>query len=217
VEAVPGPSQRDWWDIAWSPDGRQVAVPTFDTPCKVDLFDISLAPASLRLTRTLAVPELPNKHYCKVVWSPDGRQLALSAGLLRSHDFVVHLQALPALGPAGASVPILTLSTASTPDAISSLGVYDGSYLDGAAWLSDASELIIKNDAHTLIARGVKGPSSHTVLYVPDKQGSRLCAITNVAQTTLLAFTYCYLYTVDGPNLKSGPGERLYIFDPAAA
>jgi hypothetical protein len=45
----------------------------------------------------------------------------------------------------------------------------------------------------------------------------RLCAISNVAQTTLVAFSYCYLYTVDGPNLISRPGEQLYVFDPAPA
>jgi hypothetical protein len=75
--------------------------------------------------------------------------------------------------------------------------------------------MVIKEDAYTFIAQGVNGTSSRTLLYVPAQQGSSLCAITNVVQAKLVAFTYCHLYTVDGPNLKSGPGERLYIFDPA--
>jgi len=165
-------------------------------------------------------PELASSEFCHLSWSPDGRYLALSEeqhDLRTIRQYIVDLRALPAPDSASEGAPSVTLSTAHTPDAVRYLGVYDGSPAYSAVWLGDSSALVINEDAQTLLARGVSGRFWEPLLQVPSQQGSRLCAISNIAQTTLVAFSYCFLYTVDGPNLEHGQGERLYVFDPAAA
>jgi hypothetical protein len=211
--------KADWWDITWSPDGRQVAAPLGGEPCTVGLFDLTFAPLAVRLSRTLVLPDLASSSFCELRWSPDGRYLALSEA---QHDnqtvrqYIVDLTALPAPDAASEGAPRLTLSTAHTPHAVRYLGAYDGSAAYGAVWLGDSSALVINEDAQTLAARGVHGELWEPILQVPYQRGSRLCAISNVALTMLVAFSYCFLYTVDGPNLIPGQGERLYVFDPAA-
>jgi hypothetical protein len=110
----------------------------------VGLFDLSLTPPSMRLSRTLVLPKLARDEFCFVSWSPNGRYLALSEEHDGVHYYRVDLAALPTLEATGEGAPSVTLSTTQTPAAVQSLGVYEGSTNYRAVWLGDGSALLIR-------------------------------------------------------------------------
>ena len=75
----------------------------------------------------------------------------------------------------------------------------------------------MNQDVQEILSLAINGTASHRLLYVPFAAGTSLCDVGSVARTTLVAFTHCYHRSGDLPQLISGPGERLYVFDPAAA